>query len=271
MSKPKDTAETPPSDAQGVRLDVAAWGLALAAGCRAVEIFLEAQSMAGAVGQAVLVEWGSSRLGVAWSDPAEPTTAAAIARRALVGAAIGLGVAGLVFATLAATRGVTLGPAVSRVEASVLVLGFATAGLHAWRDELLLHGITLRALGARSVPDVARVVACGVTSAGAALGRSDATARTVFVALLLGVLFGALWIRDRGAWQPWAAHAAFRWTTGTLLSGGLVHAELADDAWAGGSTGWIGGTAAAVALLPVSLGALAWIARRLSPRSAGVG
>ncbi|MBX3220703.1 MAG: hypothetical protein KF795_09300 [Labilithrix sp.] len=270
MEKPAKVKDKPPRDeARGVRFDVAAWGLVLAAGCRAVEIFLEAQSMAGAVGQAVLVEWGSSRLGVAWSDPSKPTTGAAIARRAAAGAAVGLAVAGIVFATLAATHAATLGPAVSQVEASVLVLGFATAGIHAWRDELLLHGITLRALGG-SVPALGRVVACGVTSAGAALGRSDATARTVFVALLLGMLFGALWIRDGGAWQPWAAHATFRWTIGTLLSGGLVHAQIADDTWGGGS-GWLAGTAAVVALVPVSVGALVWTARRMSPRSAGVG
>ena len=263
------------ADDGGLRPDVAAWGVVLYAGCRAIEIFLEAQSMAAAVGQAVLVEWGSSRLGVNWSDPSAPTTSVVIARRAAIGAAIGLGVAGLVFATLLATRAVTL-DAVVHVEASILGIGLVTAGLHAWRDELLFHGLTLRALGT-SVSPLGRVLACGVTSAGAALGRSDASARAVFVAFLLGIVFGALWLRDgggsssSGAWQPWAAHTALQWTVGTLLAGGVVHARLADDIWAGGSAGMLGGTAATIALVPVSVASLLWTVRRMSPRSTGVG
>ena len=249
----------------GVRLDVAAWGIALALGCRAIEIFLEAQTLAGAVGQAVLVEWGAARLGVGWSDPAVPTTSSAIARRAVIGAAIGLAAAALVFVTLFATRGVGI-ESVEHVELSILGIGLVTAGLHAWRDELLLHGIALRAIGT-TVSPVARVVACGVTSAGAALGRSDVTPRSVFVAALLGIVFGALWVRDRGAWRPWAAHAAFRWSIGTLLSGGVVHSRLADDAWAGGNAGWLGGTASVVALMPLAMTALLWTARGISPRS----
>jgi hypothetical protein len=257
-------------DERGLRVDVAAWGLVLHAGCRAIAIFLEAQSMAAAVGQAVLVEWGASRLGVTWSDPATPTTTARIARRVAIGAAIGVGLAALVFAILLATRGVSV-ERVTRIEASVLAIGFATAGVQAWRDELLQHGIILRALRDSSISSVGRVLACGVTSAGAALGHSDATARSVFVALLSGVVFGALWLRDRGAWQPWAAHASSRWTIGTLLSGGVVHSRLADDAWGGGSAGLLGGTAAVVALAPVGVLALGWAARRISPRSARVG
>jgi hypothetical protein len=255
-----------PVETRGLRLDVAAWGLVLHAGCRAIEIFLEAQSMAAAVGQAVLVEWGASRLGVAWSDPAVPTTSTAITRRALIGAAIGAGMAALVFAVLLASHGVTL-ERVPSAEVSVLGIGLLTAALPAWRDELLLHGITLRALGS-SISPLGQVIACGVTSAGAALGRSDASPRSVFVSLLAGIVFGALWVNDRGAWKPWAAHTAFRWTVGTLLSGGIVHARLADDAWAGGSGGTLGGTAAVVALVPVCMLALVWTVRRISPRSA---
>ncbi len=259
----------------GVRLGVAAWGIALALGCRAIDIFLESQSLAGAVGQAVLVEWGAARVGVGWSDPKARTTTGTIAKRALIGAAIGLSAAALLFATLAATRGVRF-DRVENVELSILGIGLVTASLHAWRDELLLHGIALRALGTSVMP-LARIVACGVTSAGAALGRSDATPRSVFVAALLGILFGTLWVNDRGAWKPWAAHASFRWAIGTLLSGGVVHSRLADDAWAGGTDGWLGGTAAAVALTPLAMTALLWSARsarsarRISPRSAKEG
>ena len=243
---------------------VAAWGLVIFAGCRLIEIFLEAQSMAGSVGQAVLVEWGCSRIGVTWSAPGSTMTTVGIARRAAIGAAIGLGVAGVLFAVLAVSHGL-LTQGVASVEASVLAIGLASAALSAWRDELLLHGVTLRALEPTSVGIIPKVLACGLTSAAAAFGRSDATARTVFVAALLGIVFGALWMRDRGAWQPWAANAGFRFAMGTLLSGGIVHGRLADNAWAGGSAGMLGGTAATLAIAPVAVLALVWAARRMSP------
>lgn len=274
-----DTARPPEG-----RAGIVFWGLVMFTGCRLIEIFLEAQSMAAAVGQAVLVEWGSSRLGVVWSPPSTENggamTTAIIARRVALGAAVGLGAAAALFGVLAMSRGAAI-EGVASVEASVLVIGIATAALTAWRDELLLHGVMLRALEAGSgnakaearapVSGIVKVLACGITSAGAALGQSDATSRTVFSAALLGILYGALWVRDRGAWQPWAAHAGFRFATGTLLSGGIVHARLANDAWAGGSAGILGGTAATIALVPVAVVALVWTARRISPPSAPIG
>lgn len=253
---------------------VALWGVALFFGCRLVEIFLAAQSMAGAVGQAVLVEYGSSRLGVQWSDAREVVTTALIVRRAAIGAAVGLTLSAAVFATIALTRSAEVAN-VASTEASVLVIGLLTAGLTAWRDELLHHGVVLRALdppkAGKSVSVAAKVIACGVTSAGAALGRSDASAKTVFVAALLGVVFGALWVRDRGAWQPWAAHTAFRFATSTLLSGGVVLVKVADNSWAGGAAGMLGGTAAAVALAPLAVLAVGLTMRRISPRSSEEG
>jgi hypothetical protein len=80
----------------------------------------------------------------------------------------------------------------------------------------------------------------------------------VVSAAALGIVFGALWTRDRGAWQPWAAHAVFRFATG---SGGLLFLRLADNRWAGGSDGMLGGTAATIALAPVAVLALVWTAR----------
>jgi hypothetical protein len=145
---------------------------------------------------------------------------------------------------------------VKNVELSVVAIGFATAAIMAWRDELLFHGIVLRAVEGTSVNPLVKVLACGATSAGAAIGRPDATAKTIMAAALLGVIFGALWIRDQGAWQPWAANTGFRYATGTLLSGGLVHHRLANNAWAGGDMGMLGGTASTVALAPLAILAL---------------
>lgn len=256
---------------------VAAWGLVMFTGCRLIEIFLEAQSMAAAVGQAVLVEWGATRLGIPWSPRATetgaPVTTPVIARRIAFGAAVGIGTAAALIGLLVVSGGARI-EGVSNVEGSVLIVGLATAALGAWRDELLFHGVTLRALEG-SIPAgvgcAAKVLACGLTSAGAALGRADATVRSVLSAALLGLLFGFLWVRDRGAWRPWAAHASLRFTLGTLLSGGVVHARLAEDTWAGGSAGALGGSAATLALAPLAALALGWAARRISPTSAPIG
>lgn len=242
-------------------LHVAAWGLVLYAGVRAIQIVLEAQSTAAAVGQAVLVEWGAARLGVTWTEAGTPPPSTlSIARRAAIGALIGLALAATMLVIAVASRAASV-EHVHGLELSVLGIGLLTAGLQAWRDELLHHGVVLRALDGTSVPAAGRVLACGATSAGAALGRSDANPRTVFVALLLGLVFGALWLKDRGAWRPWAAHTATRWATGTLLSGGVVYARLADNTWAGGGAGLLGGTAAVVALAPFGILAVVWAAR----------
>jgi hypothetical protein len=191
-------------------------------------------------------------------------------RRIGIGAAIGAGLALLVFLFPLATHSLTV-ERVASVELSVLGIGLLTAALHAWRDELIQHGVLLRALPESAAAPL-RVIACGVVSAGAALGRPDATARTVFVALLLGAVAGALWVNDRGAWQPWAANTATRFTIGTLLSGGIVHVRLAEDAWTGGSAGLLGGTAATLALAPAGMAAVVWAARRrISPSPTRLG
>jgi membrane protease YdiL (CAAX protease family) len=241
------------------RLGVAAGALALYVGCRIIEIVLEAQSLAAMVGQSVLVEFGAARLGVEWRSGDVPG-------RATRGAAMGVVLAAVVFGILVATRSVLF--VAASAPASLLVLGLGSAVLVAWREELLLHGLTFRVVG-DGLPPIGAVLACGATSAGAALGRPDATARTVVVAALLGILFGALWARDRGAWAPVAAHAAFRYATGTLLAGGVLGARLRDDAWAGGGHGLQGGTAAVVALAPLASLALVWVATRVSRPEAG--
>lgn len=253
-------------------LAVAVWGVLIFVGCRVIEVFLEAQSMAGYVGQAVLVEWAASRLGVPWSPAGSVMTTGLIARRIAIGVGVGVTVALTLFGILVLSGGAAVERA-AHAEAAVLAIGFATAAILAWRDEVLFHGVTLRAIDGMTNGGAAplhKVLACGLTSAGAALGRSDATPKTVIAAALLGILFGTLWVRDRGAWQPWAAHMAFRWTTGTILAGGIVHHRLAANAWAGGDTGMLGGTAATVALMPLAVLALVYTVRRISPSTTAI-
>jgi hypothetical protein len=223
----------------------------------------------------VLVEWATSRLGVAWTDPKSDKPE--LPRRAVGGVAVGLGAAIGLFAVLVLSHGATIEP-VANVSVPVVVIGLVTAGLHAWRDELLHHGVVLRALGlfdegdASGKPhDILRVVACGVTSAGVALGRSDASARSVVVAALLGIVMGALWVRDRGAWMAFGAHTAFRFTLDTLFAGGILQLRLSADHWSGGDAGVFAGTAAVVALTPIAAVSVGAVMRRISPDPARVG
>lgn len=246
---------------------VVAWGLVLFLACRLLEIFLEAQATASAVGQAVLVEWGTSRLGVHWSAPGREPPLAETARRALTGTSIGLLMALFVLALLRVTGGAAI-ESVPNVALPVLVIGLITAALHAWRDELLLHGLVLRATGDRT--SLFRVGACALTSGAAALGRTDNPA-FVLVSVALGAVFGALWVRDRGAWLPVGANAAFRFALDTLFAGGVVQLRVADGRWGGGDAGVLGGFAAAVALLAVAAGAIVMTSRQKSSDPAQVG
>jgi hypothetical protein len=245
-----------------------AWGLGLCGGVRTIQLVFEAQALASLLGQAVLVEWGASNIGLTSSDAPVRVVANRIGR----GIAIGFAAAALVFGTLVFSRAIEI-ESVSRFEASILGIGLVTAALQAWRDELLVHGVVLRAFDGTSTPVLTRVLACGMTSAAAALGRHDMTPRTVFVAAELGLVLGALWIWDwdrpeRTRFAAPAAYFALRWTADTLFAGGLLHGRLADTSWAGGTAGMLGGTAAVVGLAPLAIFAAVWSAQRISPRSA---
>jgi hypothetical protein len=246
----------------------AAWGLAIYAGTHLASILLEATSMAAAVAQAVIAEWGAGRLGVNWTTPrgagsADETSGAAVAKRAALGAAIGLLLAGATAAILVGTHAVVLEKASGAV--SVVAVSLLTAGMYAMRDELVLHGVALRIFSASSGSGrIVQVVACGITSAGAAIG-DGAAPRAVLVQALLGLVFGALWVRDGGAWPAWGAHTAFRFGMDVLFAGGFYDAQVAQGTWGGGSAGVLGGSAAVVALLPFGAAAVIWAAR--SPRA----
>lgn len=256
-TKPLSSAESRAAASAAWR--IAFWGLGIHAGTRILALVLQTMSLPAAVAQAVAVEWGCGSLGVAWSDPTQPVpTTGAIARRAGLGIAVGVVVAAVVVAFLASTQAIQLDrttPATSAV-----VVGLVTAGLYAMRDELLLHGLVMRTMVTVDLPLV-KVLACGITSAAAASGEVGASPRAVAVQGLLGLVFGALWVRDRGAWPAWGAHTAWLFTTSALMQGGLFEAHVAAGAWGGGSVGPLGGMAAIVALLPIAMGALVGTAR----------
>jgi hypothetical protein len=247
----------------------AAWGLAIYTATRLIGLVAASTSMAAAVAQAVAAEYGAGRLGVAWSDPLQPLpTAGQMTRRASIGAAFGAGAAAVLVIVAWATRAAIF-EKVESTSWSLIAVGLVTAGLTAMRDELLLHGVTLRALDSVESP-IARALACGVTSAAASLGGPSTTPRLAGAQFLLGTAFGTLWLRDRGAWMPWGAHLAFLFVTGTVLGSAALGMKNAVNAWGGADAGVLGGTVALVALAPIAFAALARVRglpQRNSPES----
>jgi hypothetical protein len=233
----------------------AAWGLVIYTATRLIGMVAASTSMAAAVAQAVAAEYGAGRLGVAWSDPVQALpTPGQMTRRASIGAALGAGAATVLALLAYATRAVIF----DKPEAtswSLVAVGIVTAALTAMRDELLLHGVTLRALSSVESP-IARALACGVTSAAASLGEPTTTPVVAGAHFLLGTALGTLWIRDRGAWMAWGAHLAFLFVTGTILGGGALQMRNAMSTWGGAEAGILGGTVALVALAPIALFAL---------------
>lgn len=258
-TKPLSSAESRAAASSAWR--VAAWGIGIYTAARLAAAILESASLPAAVAQAVIAEWGVGRLGVAWSDPTAPVpTTRAVLRRAGIGAAVGVVAAGVVVGFLATTGAVVLdraSPALSPV-----VVALVTAGLYAMRDEVLLHGLVLRTLVTVEAP-LPKVVACGLTSAAAAYGEVGGGAPSaIIVQGLLGIVFGALWVRDRGAWPAWAAHAAWLFASSALMQGGFFEAHVASTPWGGAEFGPLGGHAAVIALLPLAVGALVGTSRK---------
>ncbi len=256
--KPLSPAESRAAAASAWR--VAFWGIGIYAAVRIASLLLQSMSMPAAVAQAVIAEWGVGRLGVAWSDPTQPApTTGSIARRAGIGAAVGVIAACVVVGFLATTRAVILER--TPPAASLIIVALITAGFYAMRDELLLHGLVMRALVTVEAP-VLKVLACGLTSAAAAYGELGAASPLPIAAQgLLGIVFGALWVRDRGAWPAWGAHTAWLFTTSFLMQGGVFEARVFAGTWGGGDAGPLGGTAAVIALVPLAAGALVGSAR----------
>jgi hypothetical protein len=256
--KPLSPAESRAAAASAWR--IAAWGIALYAAGRIAALLLQSMSLPAAVAQAVIAEWGVGRLGVAWSDPTQPLpSTGSIARRAGMGALVGVVAAAIVVGFLATTRAVILER--SDPALSMILVGLVTAGLYAMRDELLLHGLVVRALVTVESP-ILKVLACGLTSAAAAYGDIGPSAPSAIAAQgLLGIVFGALWVRDRGAWPAWGAHTAWLFTTSALMQGGIFEARVASSTWGGADAGPLGGMAAVIALAPLAAGALAGTAR----------
>ncbi len=236
---------------------VAGWGLVFwgAVQFAATTVFVRNATAAAAV-QAAIAEWGAGRLAIAWSDPLAPMpTWQRVARRAGVGAALGAGAATLVVVSALLTQSARV--AEGSFGPGLLVIGLVVSLLTAARDELLLRGVVLRVT--RGVlPWWASLAACGAAAAAARLGLEGALSLGLLIEALRGVAMGGLWLVDRGAWMAVGASAAWSWTLGSLVGGGVVDVRFAGEAGADASPAalFVVAIAAAGALRAVAVAVL---------------
>lgn len=228
---------------------VAGWGLAFWGGTQLAAGLLERRATALALVQAALAEWGAGRMGITWSDPLAPIPSlAAVGRRAARGAAMGAAAAVAAMAVALATGGAVIaliGPSLGS-----LVVGLFASILAAVRDELLLRGVVLRATRGLFPTEVS-LLACGAAAAAARWGADGAFTMAVATDGLRAIALGALWVRDRGAWMACAANAAWMWTLGAVVHGGLVDARFAADPDCTGSVAALLAALAVVALATI--------------------
>ncbi|MEO6573040.1 MAG: CPBP family intramembrane glutamic endopeptidase [Polyangiaceae bacterium] len=249
---------------------IVGWGLVVYGAALLAGSYLGQNATGAAAVQAVIAEFGAGRLAISWSDPAasEPTSRA-IALRAARGAGLAIAVVILViaFTALSGAASIVAGPGTI----PQALIGLLLACLYAVRDELLLRGLVIRAFANRLNSPLVLIV-CGLAAAAARYGASDCTLVLAISSGAAGVAFGALWLRDRGAWMAWGAHVAWVFATETLTHDGLVDVRTKLGAWGGGDAGLTGGYAGASVLLAVAVGALIWGSRAAgSPTRASLG
>jgi hypothetical protein len=223
---------------------VVLWTLGLWGGVQLAGLIFARSESGGLAVAAVIAELGAGTVGIAWSDPLAPVPSwTAIARRAAIGAGLGVTMAVLtvVVGLAARTAVVVAGP----TAVATLALGLGLAALGAVRDELLLRGMVLRAT--RSLPAWVGLLVCGAAAAAARFGLDGAPTLAMAADAARGVAFGALWRRDRGAWMPWGANTAWAWAAGPGSHGGLVDVRFAAEPVADAPTLALLGTAALAA------------------------
>jgi hypothetical protein len=199
---------------------VVGWGLVFWAGVQLAAAIFSRNATAAVAVQAALAEWGAGRIGIPWSDPGAPLPSwNAIGARAGRGAAIGLAAAALVVgvALLAHRANLVSSPP----SIGLLVVGLVVSVLGAVRDELLLRGLVLRVTRG-PLPTWAALLACGAAAAAARFGVEGAMGVVLAAEALKGVVLGAVWVKDRGAWMAVAANTAWTWAIGSVVGGGLL-------------------------------------------------
>lgn len=248
------------SDTDGAdRARVLAVGIGAFAASQLAARLLAQSPMAALLVQAIIAETAMGRLGVAWSDPALDPADTRAAARAARGVVLGLAAA----ASLAVLSKALGAAALTRSEplAIAVALGLVTAAITAAAQELFLRGLVLRTF-VRSTSDAFKLFACGAAAAAYAASSGPLNPFLVASGAALGVVGGALWLLDSGAWLAFGARTAWLWGTETLLRGHGADLTSREGLWGGGKDGPLGG--AAGALLTLLLAAAAVTALRRS-------
>lgn len=184
---------------------------------------LASYGLAAMIAQAVIAEWGVSRLGVRWTaEGAATASTPSPAARAARGVALGAGAAAVTTAALLATGAGRFDR--GGLVPTTLAVGALSAGATAVWHELYYRGLVLRVTEKVKQPYF-RLLAAGLAEGAAAAAMPGATPLEVLVAGLFGALMAALWLHDRGAVLACATHAGWLFTTRSVLRGGVF--ELA--------------------------------------------
>ncbi len=203
------------------RARVVGWGIALAAAVQGAAAYLAQNHTGAVIAQVVIAEFGTSRLGVAWSDPLAPIQSGAdLAKRALRGAGFGAAAAAILLGASVIARVASV--ATGTFGIAPLLVGLAISVCAAVRDELMLRGLVLRALGPNAKLPI-QLVACGLAGAAFRFGtQPDATPAAIAFSFAVSIAFACLWLRDRGAWLAAGANAAFTFVTGPIAQGAVL-------------------------------------------------
>lgn len=239
---------------------VAAAGLFFHACGLLAAAMLASYGLAAVIAQAVIAEWGVSRLGVRWTPESASATSTTTAARVGRGLALGAGAAVL-------TTGVLLATGAGRFERGGLVpttlaVGALSATATAVWHELFYRGLVLRITD--KVKNIyLRLAATGLASAAATAAMPGATPMEMLVAGLLGALMGGLWLHDRGAVLACAAHAGWLFATRSVFRGGVFELAGTTTLLGGDGAGPFAGGAAAGVLAALLL-AFALVRRRFT-------
>lgn len=198
-----------------------AWGLATLVGVLVVGVVLSQNHTGAVLAQVVVAEFGTGRVGVAWSDPlAAMPTAKDIARRAGRGFSLGAAAGVMLIGATVAARAATL--EIGDFGLAALVSGFVSCACVAARDELLLRGLVLRVLGPNAAYE-AKLAVCAVAGVAFRFGTQPAaTWAALVVTTFLSIASACLWLRDRGAWLAVAAQTAFLFVSGPVSQGAIL-------------------------------------------------
>jgi hypothetical protein len=256
--KPGDASGDEPLTAKQ-RLSIlgigAAWLLGIRAALLILAGILGSSPLPEAVLGALIVDLGTGRAGLPWSE--DDLKRGEALRRAMLGAGVGAGVAAL---ALGVSLAAGWGSGFAGQADLTALMGLVPASAVAVRDELLYRGLPLLFAARAGVP-IWTAVVFGALASPSAFAGGNPSAASVVLAVANGALFATLYVRTKSAWGAVGAHTAWALVTDVIARGTLFEVrwtagELATGEAAAGPPAFVGAA--------LALAVTAWLA--LSPR-----